>query len=134
MDGRRDPRRVGAASALLGLALVLTLMLSMNRQLARPDQGDGEAFSSIDLVRKEKPKPPEVVARREPPMRRPARSAPAPLLGLDSGLAGSSFGLPGLDAGELDLGAGLLGDAAASVMTDDSVDVAPRPLVQTPMA
>jgi periplasmic protein TonB len=130
---RRDPRLVGAVSALLGLALVLGLMLFMNHQLARPDQGDGEAFSSIDVVRKEKPKPQEVVQKREPPKRRPSRSAPAPLLGLDSGLAGMSFGLPGLDAGELDLGDGLLGDVKDTVMTDDSVDVAPRPVLQTPM-
>lgn len=129
----RDPRLVGAASALLGLALVLSLMLFMNRQLARDDQAAGERVSSIDMVRKEAPKPVEPVARREPPKRRPTRSAPAPLLGLDSTLGGASFGLPGLDAGELDLGAGLLGDVRDTVMTDDSVDVAPRPLQQTPM-
>jgi periplasmic protein TonB len=105
----------------------------MNQQLARPDQGDGESFSSIDVVKKEKPKPQEVVQKRETPKRRPSRSAPAPLLGLDSGLAGMSFGLPGLDASELDLGEGLLGDARDTVMTDDSVDVAPRPVMQTPM-
>jgi len=133
MQLHRDPRLVGVLSAVGGLSLVLSLIVFMNTQLARPDEGDGEAFSSIEVVKKEKPPPQETVRKPEPPKRKPARSAPAPLLGLDSGLAGLSFGLPGFDASELDLGTGLLGDSKDVVMTDDTVDVQPRPIVQTPM-
>ncbi|MCK7592530.1 energy transducer TonB [Pseudomarimonas salicorniae] len=134
MNPLRNPRLVGGASAALGLILVMTLVLTMNTQLARPDDDAGRAASSIDVVKKEKPPQPEPVKRPEPPRRKPQRNAPAPLVGLDSGLAGLSFGLPGFDASELDLGKGLLGDSGDVVMTDDSVDVPPRPIVQAPMA
>jgi protein TonB len=134
MSPLRNPRLIGAASAALGLVLVMTMVLTMNTQLARPADDEGRGASSIDVVKKEKPPQPEPVRRPEPPKRKPQRNAPAPLVGLDSGLAGLSFGLPGFDASELDLGKGLLGDSGDVVMTDDSVDVPPRPIVQAPMA
>ena len=62
-----------------------------------------------------------------------AGSAPAPLVGLDAGLSGLNFGLPQFDASELGQGNDLLGEGGDVVMTDDTVDVAPRPLLQTPM-
>lgn len=127
------PQLVGMASAALGLTLVLGLIIFMNNQLGRPDGDPGKAASSIEVVKKEKPPQQETVRKPEPPKRKPRRSAPAPLVGLDSGLAGLNFGLPGFDANELDLGKGLLGDSGDVVMTDDSVDVPPRPLVQGPM-
>jgi protein TonB len=52
---------------------------------------------------------------------------------LDSSLSGLDFGLPQYDSSELDLGDGLLGGGGDVVMTDDTVDQAPRPLLQTPM-
>ena len=128
------PRLIGAGSALLGLVMVLSLLLFMNRKAPPPSGDEGITGTSIAVVRKEPPKPQEQVRRREPPKRKTTRSAPTPLLGFESGLGGASFGLPGLDASELDLGSGLLGDGKDVVMTDDSVDVAPRPLMQPPMA
>ena len=124
---------IGLASATLGTALVLTLIVLMNRQAGSPADEDGLAVTNFEVVKKEKPKPKESVRRPEPPKRRPSKPAPTPLVGLDSGLAGLNFGLPQFDASELDLGAGLLGDDKDVVMTDDSVDVPPRPLLQTPM-
>jgi protein TonB len=127
------PRLIGLASAALGTVLVLTLVVVMNRQAGGPEGEDALAVTNFDVVRKEKPKPQESVRKPEPPKRRPSKAAPTPLIGLDSGLAGLNFGLPQFDADELDLGAGLLGEDRDVVMTDDSVDVAPRPLLQTPM-
>jgi protein TonB len=127
------PRLIGLASATVGTVLVLALVVLMNRQGGRPEGEDGLAVTNFEVVKKEKPKPQEAVRKPEPPKRRQAKAAPSPLLGLDSGLAGLDFGLPAFDASELDLGAGLLGDAKDVVMTDDSVDVPPRPLLQTPM-
>jgi protein TonB len=134
MSALRNPRLIGGASAALGLVMVMTLVLTMNTQLNRPDEDEGKGASSIEVVKKEKPPQPEPVRRPEPPKRKPQRSAPTPLVGLDSGLAGLNFGLPGFDASELDLGKGLLGDSGDVVMTDDSVDVPPRPIMQAPMA
>lgn len=127
------PQLIGLVSAAFGTVLVLSLVVLMNRPSDLPQDQDGVAATPIGLVRKEKPKPTESVRRREPPKRRSQRSAPTPLVGLDSGLAGLNFGLPQFDANELELGSGLLGEDRDVVMTDDSVDVAPRPLLQTPM-
>lgn len=128
------PLAFGIAASAVGTILVLALVVLMNRQAGRPEGDDGMAVTNFEVVKQEKPKPPESQRRREPPKRRPSKTAPAPIVGLDSGLAGLNFGLPQFDASELDLGAGLLGEDRDVVMTDDSVDVPPRPLMQTPMA
>lgn len=135
-----DPRRHGWRARLQGLAFAvvgtlaaLLLLIGMNRQLGGPDDNDGTPASSIEVVRKEKPKPKEVVRRPEPPKRKPSKTPPQPLPGLDAGLAGLDFGLPQFDASELEMGEGLLGDGSDLVMTDDTVDQAPRPIVQTRM-
>lgn len=130
----RDPRLAGLGASALGTALVLGLVLFMNRPFQKPEGDDGNAFSSIEVVKREKPPAAEPVRRPEPPRRPPQRSAPAPIVGLDSGLSGLNFGLPGFDASELGLGNDILGDSSNVVMTDDTVDVAPRPILQTPMA
>lgn len=123
---------LGAASAIAGSFMVLALVVLMNNPFAQRDKTSEQIGSSIAVVKKEKPKPKEVVRKREPPKRQ-TRAAPTPLLGLDAALSGLDFGLPAFDGSELDLGAGLLGDSDEVVMTDDSVDQAPRPIVQTPM-
>lgn len=123
----------GVLSSALGTTLVLALIVLMNRPGAGPDDSDGLAVTNFDVVKKEKPKPKESVRKPEPPKRRPSKPAPAPLVGLDSGLAGLNFGLPQFDSGDLGLGDSLLGDDKDVVMTDDTVDVPPRPLLQTPM-
>jgi periplasmic protein TonB len=130
----RNPRLSGLIASAIGTALVLGLVLFMNRPFEKPDEGAGDAFSSIEVVKREKPPAEQPVRRPEPPKRPPQRSAPTPLVGLDSGLTGLDFGLPGFDANELGLGKDILGEGGDVVMTDDSVDVAPRPILQTPMA
>jgi protein TonB len=123
---------VGVATAIAGSLLVLALVVLMNNPFAQRDKANELIGSSIAVVKKEKPKPKEVVRKPEPP-KRPTRAAPTPLLGLDSSLSGLDFGLPAFDSSDLDLGQGLLGDSGDVVMTDDSVDQAPRPILQTPM-
>ncbi|MBE5316522.1 MAG: energy transducer TonB [Xanthomonadales bacterium] len=129
----RDPRLVGLGVSALGTVLVLALVLWMNQPFEPPEGEDAGAFSAIEVVKKEKPPAAEPVRRPAPPRRAPQRSAPAPIAGLDGGLSGLDFGLPGFDADELGLGNDILGDSSDVVMTDDTVDVAPRPIVQTPM-
>jgi periplasmic protein TonB len=129
----RDPRLTGIGASALGTALVLGLVLYMNRPFDKPDGDDGNPFSSIEVVKQERPPPEPEVRRPEPPRRSPQRSAPAPLVGLDSGLSGLNFGLPQFDASELGLGSDILGGGGDVIMTDDTVDVAPRPILQTPM-
>ncbi|HET6604941.1 MAG TPA: TonB family protein [Xanthomonadaceae bacterium] len=133
MRGERA-RVYGGLAAAAGTLCVLSLVVAMNRGFEAPDAGGGDAATQIQVVKKERPKPKDVVQRREPPKRRPQRQAPTPLVGLDSGLAGLDFGLPAFDASELDLGGSLLGGGEEVVMTDDTVDQPPRPIVQTPMS
>lgn len=126
-------RLFGIAAAAIGTVLVLGLLVLMNRQFTPPEDEESGTAIALEVVKKEEPKPRERIQRREPPKRQPNRTPPAPLVGLDSGLAGLDFGLPAFDASELDLGDGLLGDGDDVVMTDDSVDNPPRAIVQTPM-
>lgn len=122
----------GLVAAVAGFAMVMGIVVLMNRQASRPDADAGVSGTAIEVVKKERPPEPPPTRRPEPPKRQ-ARQAPTPLLGLDSSLSGLSFGLPAFDASELDLGKGLLGEGGDVVMTDDSVDQPPRPLLQTPM-
>ncbi len=124
---------VGVATAIAGSVLVLALVVLMNNPFTQRDKAGELIGSSIAVVKKEKPKPKEAVRKPEPPKRQ-TRAAPTPLLGLDASLSGLDFGLPAFDSSDLDLGQGLLGDSGDVVMTDDSVDQAPRPILQTPMA
>lgn len=123
----------GIAASAAGTVLVLALVILMNRQFSRPDADTAASPTNFDVVKKEKPPQRENVRRPEPPKRRTQRSAPAPIGGLDSGLAGLDFGLPQFDSDDLGLGDSLLGESKDVVMTDDSVDVPPRPVLQTPM-
>src|SRR3546814_2078596 len=76
---------VGIATAIAGSLLVLALVVLMNNPFAQRDKASALVGSSIAVVKKEKPKPKEVVRKPEPPKRK-ARAAPTPLLGLDSSL------------------------------------------------
>ncbi len=117
-----------------GILLVVFSVIFMNQQAVQPDQGDGVAGTSVQVQKKEKPPASKPLQRREPPRKRVAKAPPSPLVGLEGGLAGLDFGLPQFDDNEMgDLAGSLLGEDRDVVMTDDSVDVAPRPLLQTPM-
>ena len=122
----------GLAACALGTLGVLALLVGMNVQFQPPERDAGSG-SAIDLVQPPPPPKPAPVRRPPPPKPRPRPSAAPPPPGLDGSLAGLDFGLPVFDAAGVDLGNALLGDAGAPVMTDDTVDQPPRPLVQAPM-
>lgn len=125
-------RLVGLASAVLGTAVVLAVLVGMNLPLRAPTEAGGGAGSSISVLPTPPPKQQQQVRPPPPPRRTPPRTAPAPP-GLAGGLAGLDFGLPQYDPGLLDAGDALQGARGDVVMTDDSVDEPPRPLRQTPM-
>lgn len=123
----------GLLGCALGTLGVLALLVGMNVQF-EPPADDGAAGSAIEIVR---PPPPPKSAppprRREPQPPRPRSNRVAPPAGIDGSLAGLDYGVPAFDAAGIDLGGSLLGDGADVVMTDDTVDTPPRPLLQTPM-
>lgn len=134
LPARLQTRLHGVLWMLGGFVLVVASIIFMNQQAVKPDGEAGVAGTSVQVTRKEKPPAARPLARKEPPRKRSARPAPTPLVGLDGGLAGLDFGLPQFDdAGLQDLAGSLLGEDREVVMTDDSVDVPPRPLLQTPM-
>lgn len=134
MSARWRLRLVGLASGLFGVVLVFTIILVLNGLSRGLQREPGRAESALLIERKEKP-PERPPIRREEPPPRPRRQAPVPpSLGLEAGLPGLDFGLPGFDDAELgSLREALLGAGDDVVMTDDSVDVPPRPVVQSPL-
>jgi periplasmic protein TonB len=127
-------RRLGAAllSTAIGLVLVGSSIIWMNRKANLKSGESGTAISQIVAEKKEKPKPKREVPKREPPKRQPKRAPAPPSANLGSALAGLDFGLPQYESEDLSaLGSNLLGDGKDVVMTDSSVDVPPRPMVQS---
>jgi protein TonB len=130
---RRARALVALLSGTIGFAAVLAAIIVMNQQSQLKALKSGGTATIIEAQRREKPPAEQRVERREPPKRTPPRSAPAPDLA-GAGLEGLDFGLPTYAQEDLSEMAGnLLGDARDTVMTDDAVDVAPRPIVQPPM-
>jgi len=129
-------RRVGAVAAMvIGVSLVFGLVLAMNAQEddRTSDQGEVKNFAAVK-ARKKKEKKKKHRLRRRKVKRRTRSHAPTPSLGRS--VAGISFGIPGLEDVDLD-GAELSvlgGDQATQdvVMTEDALDVAPRPRTQRP--
>lgn len=120
--------------SLFGSLLVIASIVFMNKQAVAPNRESALAVSQINVVRKEKPPQQRTVQQPKPKPKR-ARAPSAPAVGIDSGLAGLSFGLPQFDADDLGALAGnLLGGDGDTVMTDDTVDNPPRPVLQSPMA
>jgi protein TonB len=130
---RRARALVALLSGTIGFAAVLAAIIVMNQQSQLKALKSGGTATVIEAQRREKPPAEQRVERREPPKRTPPRSAPAPDLA-GAGLEGLDFGLPSYAQEDLgDMAGNLLGDARDTVMTDDAVDVAPRPIVQPPM-
>ncbi len=121
-------------SMVLGSSLVFCTVVLINRFADGPQTADTVKTAKIDYEKKQKPKPKKTVQKKKPPRKPQPRRAPAPVAGLSS-LSGLDLGLPGFGADDLgDLSGDLLGNSENVVMTDDSVDDAPRPMVQSAMA
>ncbi len=130
---RRRSALLGSAGALLGAVLVTGAILWMNQQGSILPSDSGLVGTQISVERKEKP-PAQKSIERPKPKPKKTRAPSAPSVGLDSGLAGLDFGLPQFETEDLGALAGnLLGGSGDTVMTDDTVDNPPRPVVQNPM-
>lgn len=124
-------KRAGRLPAVLAMGfggvLTLGLMAIMNGNLVAPPKPDNTAEVQFDAPppqKKAKPKP----KPRPKPKPKPQRTPPPPMPNLAAGLAGLSFGLPGLSGALGDATDALLGDVGDVVMTEDSVDSPPQPM------
>ncbi|MCB9663017.1 MAG: energy transducer TonB [Alphaproteobacteria bacterium] len=114
----------GVLAAVFGLGLTAGVLAVMNGAIAPPrDRGDA-AVVAFDVPPEKKPPPAKPKPKPKPERK---RSAAPPMPALTAGLAGLDFGLPQFQGGLDDATQALLGDVGDVVMTEDSVDVAPRP-------
>lgn len=135
-SGERIRRLAWATgSMLLGTVLVLGTVILINHYSDTLDETRSDATSQIALERKKPPPDQEVQKPKpKPKPRQNRRAPPSPLVGLDTSLSGVDVGLPGFSADDLGgLEGDLLGGASGMVMTDDTVDQAPRATYQAPM-
>lgn len=130
-------RRLGWAVAfmLVGSLGVLGTVVLINHYADTLEDTRERVANQIAFERKKPPEEKKVEKPRpKPKPRRTQRSAPAPLTGLDTSLSGIDVGLPGFSADDLGaLEGDLLGGAEGVVMTEDTVDQAPRATYQAPM-
>ncbi len=124
----------GFVSMLVGTTLVLSTVLLINNKKIKQDNSNDKVGTEIKFNRK-KPKAKQVVKRQrpKPKPKRSRKAPPAPLLNLNSNLAGVDLGLPEFSLESLnDLDNDILGNASGIVMTDDMVDASPRAIYQAP--
>ncbi len=117
-------------SALLGGFIVFGSVILMNKQAIQNNDENDEIASVVSFTKKiPSQAKPKMTPR--PQTKKVAKLAPNPLAGLEGSLAGLDFGLPQYDTGD----EGLANFAAEqnTVMSDDTVDQAPRPIAQAPM-
>jgi len=122
---------VAIISMMIGPILVFGLVLVMNRYASDLDQEKAVKTTQLDIVKQIKPKAEKKIKKAKPKRVRKTARAPVPFKGLNSSLSGIDLGIPGLGDGALDdLNSGLLGKTGSSIMTEDLVDVAPKPKIR----
>lgn len=117
----------------VGTAGVLGLLVAMNEMSEGPQESDVERQVAFDPPPKKKPPRKKDRPKPEPKKQkqRPV-NAPPPAPNLAGSLSSVSLGMPDVDMSEMDdMTGSLLGEARATVMTEDSVDNKPRPMQRT---
>ncbi len=126
-------RTVGLISMLLGSALVLLVVLQINRYNQSRDNALARKASRVEVVRKKAP-PPVERPKPKPPAQTRKALRPAPITPMADLLSGMDFGMPEFDPGQLEsLDEQLTTQERNLVMTDETVDQPPRPLRRTAM-
>jgi protein TonB len=132
LTDKRSKYVSGFISMLVGPIFVFGTVLLMNRMDDEADKTDRLKTTEMNVVKQEKPRPKKKVEKPKSKARPKQTRAPAPVTGLNSSLSGIDMGLSGLGTDDFAVGDGaLLGNAQASVMTEDSVDTMPQPKVKS---
>ena len=120
----------GLVIMLCGCALVFGAVLLMNKPAPPPKKEKAHAVSAMETQKKKKP--PKRRRREQPRRKQRSSDAPrAPLPNLSSSLSSADIGIPSLAlGGVMGMSENALGSSSAKnlVMTEDSVDVSPRPM------
>jgi len=136
MTTRIQTRNVlsGTTSMLLGSAAIFAAVLFMNHFSEQPPSQKQVQTVSFDVKKLEQPKPQKKVKKQRPKPQKRNAPPPMPLQGLNSSIAGIDFGMPDFSLEGLgEVNDTLLGDMQNVIMTDDTVDVPPRPNTRHPM-
>lgn len=132
---RTNPVLAALISMVLGSLIVLMTVVLINRFVDGIDRNAGLDADQIVFNRKPPPEKQQIQKPKpKPKPRRTPSAPPPPLAGLGTQLSGIDFGLPAYDMTNMTgLEGDLLGGADGLVMTDDTVDEAPRATFQAPM-
>ncbi len=127
---RIGPRLGAVVMMFFGCFLVFGAILLMNKPAPPPKKEKISRLLSMDVEKKRKP--PERRRKERPQRRTKSQDAPrAPLPDISSALSGADLGIPALDVGQvMGLSSNAVGAESVKnlVMTEDSVDVSPKPL------
>lgn len=124
---------VAFAMMCIGTAGILGLLVVMNQLSEGPTDDDISREVAFDPPPKKPPKKKQDRSKPKP-KDQPKRqmNAPPPSPNLAGSLSSVSLGMPEVDMSEMDdMKGSLLGEAKATVMTEDSVDNKPRPMQRT---
>ncbi|MDX1556648.1 MAG: TonB family protein [Xanthomonadales bacterium] len=126
---------IALGSMLAGSLVVFSAVILINHASQNLEDVRAEAREQIKFERKKPPQEQQVQKPKPKPRpRRTPHAPPAPLTGLDTSLSGVDMGIPGFSANDLmGMDGDLLGDGSGMVMTDETVDQAPRATFQSPM-
>lgn len=125
---RKKYHLFATGSMFFGAFLAFGLIVIMNNWKDDKKQVKTPRSTQVDVVKQVKPKPKKKLKKPKPKAKKQKMRAPAPFRGLSTALSGIDLGLPALMGEDLNaVDSGLLGATQASVMTDDLVDVAPKP-------
>lgn len=119
---------VALASMLMGPVMVFGLVILMNKFAGQIEKAPAQEVTEISMVKQPPPEPKKEVKKIEPKKQPMRADAPPPFKGLSSSLSGIDLGLFGFDDGGMSgVDESLLGKTGNAVMTEDLVDVPPRP-------
>jgi len=122
-------RLVSALGALAITAITLTGILALDRPPEAPPTEPRRDPVAFEIAPAPKPPP---ARKPPPPPRTPPKTPPPPAALLSASLSGLSFGLAAFDGAALGASDAVLGGAGADVvMTEATVDEAPRPIRQS---
>jgi len=125
---RRGHIFTATSSMLIGPLLVFGLVVLMNNLDNGINKQSASLATQVEVIKSPKPKPKK---KRHKPKSKPKRQrmkTPEPFKGLNTALSGIDLDLPGLMTSDMNqVDSHLLGSTKNSVMTEDLVDVAPKP-------
>ena len=117
---------------VIGSFLIFSSVVVMNKYMDTPEPEKVEKKTNFD-VKQEKKKEIKDKPKPKPKPKKVSQAPRAPLPTVGSAIGGVDLGLPEFDIGMGNVGDSLLGDMSNVVMTDDSVDIPPRPAQRAPL-